>query len=172
MGLVDCRIESQMWVTGTSGCPWLRKRGQLGPPLCGGIADDETEAFFFGVVVAGAEEEAIAGVHQINTRVLHRSQEREQRVDEFDDRGGETRKVVAKTAIVAAGGIEEARKGLWQQFAVGGLGDEIAPKLRDALAKVDGPGGETGEDLDDEVVREEAGRRRRRRRRRQSVLRP
>jgi hypothetical protein len=123
--------------------------------------------FFFRVVVVvvGAEEKAIAGVQQINSTVLHRSQEREGRVDEIDDRGGEAGKVVVKVDI-GLGGVEEARKGLGQQFAVGGLDDEVVPKLRDALETVDGPDGETGEDLHDEVVREEAGRRR------QSVLRP
>jgi len=134
MGWANCRIESQ--VLGTVICGWLRLRrwGQLGPPLGGGIADDQT--FLVVVVVAGAEEEAVAGVHQADLGVIHRPQESEGSVDGIDDRGcRDGGQVVAVAAGV--GGVEEAGKGLGQLFAVGRAGDEVAPALADALEAVD-----------------------------------
>jgi hypothetical protein len=65
--------------------PILRFRGQLDPPLGGGIAHDITECILISgrslLFVAGAEEEAIAGVHMGDILVLVRLQEREGRVD-------------------------------------------------------------------------------------------
>ena len=60
---------------------------------------------------------------------------------------------------IAAGtgnvGVEDAGEGLGQLLAVGGVGDEVAPGRGDALEAVDGPGGEAGEDLEDEVIGEQ-----------------
>jgi len=49
---------------------------------------------------------------------------------------------------------EEAFQGLGELLAVEGVVDEVAPGLGDALESVDGPGGETREDLHDGVIGE------------------
>jgi hypothetical protein len=133
MGWTDCRIESE--VLGTEFRGWLRlgRRGQLGPPLGGGIADDE--AFLVVVVVAGAEEEAVAGAPEKDLGAIHRPQESQRRVDGIDGRGRDAGQVVAVAAGI--GGVEEAGEGLGQLLAVRRQGDEVAPELADALEAVD-----------------------------------
>lgn len=59
-------------------------------------------------------------------------------------------------ALVAGGGVEEAGEGLGQPLAVVGVGDEAAPRRRDALEAADRLDGHTREDVDVETVREAA----------------
>jgi hypothetical protein len=65
--------------------PVLRLRGQLDPLLRGGIAHDITDFILTSgrnlLLQAGAEEEAIAGVHMGDILVLVRFQESEGRVE-------------------------------------------------------------------------------------------
>jgi hypothetical protein len=108
--------------------------------------------------VREAEEEAVAGVDLGDIHVLVGWQEWEGRVDQRGRAraGGDGGKVELAEAGVytVVGVIEEAGKGLGKLPAVSWIGDEVAPERGDALEALDRPGGEAGEDLHYEVVRE------------------
>ena len=105
------------------------------------------------------EDEPIAGIREeeiLNLRPLR--QEREARVDV--ERHGSWRKVDEIEMFHEASDVvrlvneEEPFQGLGELLAVKGVVNEVAPGLGDALESVDGPGGETREDLHDVVVGE------------------
>ena len=112
--------------------------------------------------VGEAEEEAITCVHLVDVPILVSWQETEGRVDRrgcTDGDIGEVEMVEAGVSPVV-GVVDESGEGVGQLLAVGGIRDEVAPGRGDALEAVDGPGGEAGEDLHDEIVREVVDRRR------------
>ena len=105
------------------------------------------------------EDEPIVGIREeeiLNLRPLR--QEREARVDV--ERHGSWRKVDEIEMFHEASDVvrlvneDEPFQGLGELLAVMGVVDEVAPGLGDALELVDGPGGETREDLHDVVVGE------------------
>ena len=105
------------------------------------------------------EDEPIVGIREeeiLNLRPLR--QEREARVDV--ERHGSWQKVDEIEMFHEASDVvrlvneEEPFQGLGELLAVKGVVNEVAPGLGDALESVDGPGGETREDLHDVVVGE------------------
>ena len=105
------------------------------------------------------EDEPIVGIREeeiLNLRPLR--QEREARVDV--ERHGSRQKVDEIEMFHEASDVvrlvneEEPFQGLGELLAVKGVVDEVAPGLGDALESVDGPGGETREDLHDGVIGE------------------
>jgi hypothetical protein len=104
-----------------------------------------------------AEEEAVAVVHDAEVRVGQEV--------EGDGRVGGPWYVGEREIVGGMDGhlvilaVEEAGQGFGELTAVLRLGYEVAPGPGDALAAADGPEGEAGEDLDDEVVGEAGGRR-------------
>ena len=106
------------------------------------------------------EEEPIAGIREDEILNLGppRGQEREARIDV--ERNGSRQKVEEIEMFHDAAFVdrlvyeEQPFQGLGELLAVEGVVDEVAPGLGDALESVDGPGGETREDLDDGVVGE------------------
>jgi hypothetical protein len=105
------------------------------------------------------EEEPIAGTQELD--VFDPGQLREEGEGRVNGRRGSPRQADEAPVETGAGdgAADEAFEGLGEPLPVEGVGDEVAPGLRDALESVDGPRGDAGEDLHDGVVGEAVRRR-------------
>ena len=105
------------------------------------------------------EDEPIAGIREeeiLNLRPLRQEREARIHVEWHGSRQkvDEIEMFHEASDVVRLVNEEEPFQGLGELLAVEGVVDEVAPGLGDALESVDGPGGETREDLHDVVVGE------------------
>jgi len=90
------------------------------------------------------EEEPIAGTQELD--VLDPGQLRQEGEGRVNGRRGSPRQADEAPVETGAGdgAADEAFEGLGEPLPVEGVGDEVAPGLRDALESVDGPHGDAG----------------------------
>jgi len=103
------------------------------------------------------EEEPIAGTQELD--VLDPGQLRQEGEGRVNGRLGSPRQADEAPAESASVAAEKSFERLGEPLPVEGVGNEVAPALRDALEPVDGPHGDAGEDLHDGVVGEVVRRR-------------